>query len=114
MFALMGVLMGFKPMRVPGVEFAGTVADIGNEVDGIEIGDDVCAGDHLLVYGASGSVGTFAVQIATHWGATVTAVSGAVNLELAGSLGADEVIDYTSGDFTLGEGRYDVIFDAVG
>lgn len=74
----------------------------------------VAAGRHVLVNGASGSVGTFAVQIARHRGARVTAVCGPSNVELMGSLGADEVIDYTQRDFTQSDGRYDLVFDAVG
>jgi len=70
-------------------------------------------GNNVLVYGASGSVGSAAVQLAKFYGATVTAVSSKKNHETMKSLGADKVIDYKSEDFTKNTIRYDVIFDAV-
>jgi NADPH:quinone reductase-like Zn-dependent oxidoreductase len=71
-------------------------------------------GRSIVVYGASGSVGTAAVQLAKHLGADVTAVCSTRIIELVRSLGADAVVDYTQEDFTRNGKRYDVIFDAVG
>ena len=71
-------------------------------------------GKRVLVYGASGAIGTAGVQLAHHFGARVTAVCNTKNIELVRSLGADEVIDYMHEDFTKNGETYDVVFDAVG
>ena len=75
---------------------------------------EVGEGTRLVIYGASGSLGTAAVQIARHLGAHVTAVCNTGNVEIVRSLGADEVIDYTVEDFTKRGEKYDAIIDAVG
>lgn len=75
---------------------------------------NIVKGGRVLVYGASGSLGTAGVQLAKHFGAEVTAVCGASNVDLVKSLGADRVIDYRKEDFTKEGVTYDVIYDSVG
>jgi NADPH:quinone reductase-like Zn-dependent oxidoreductase len=75
---------------------------------------DLGAGQSILIYGASGSIGTAGVQLAKRMGAEVTAVCNTENVEVVRSLGADEVLDYTVEDFAVNGQTYDVVFDAVG
>jgi NADPH:quinone reductase-like Zn-dependent oxidoreductase len=103
-----------KPANVS-FEQAGTVAIAATTaLQGLRDAGRLQAGQHVLINGASGGVGTFAVQIAKSMGAVITGVSSARNHELVRSLGADHVIDYRTEDYAAGDVRYDVILDNVG
>jgi NADPH:quinone reductase-like Zn-dependent oxidoreductase len=106
-------LLAMKPVNLP-LEEAAAVFFGGMTVLGFLANAKVKPGDRVLVYGASGSVGVFAVQVAKHFGAHVTAVCSTANLDLVKSLGADQVVDYTKEDFAGAGGAYDMIFDTVG
>jgi NADPH:quinone reductase-like Zn-dependent oxidoreductase len=83
-------------------------------IQGLREFGHVRAGQTVLINGAAGGVGTFAVQIAKVWGAEVTGVCSSRNIDLVRSIGADHVIDYTREDFTLGAKRYDLMLDLIG
>jgi NADPH:quinone reductase-like Zn-dependent oxidoreductase len=103
-----------KPENVA-FEQAGAVGVAGvTALQGLRDRGRLQAGQKVLVNGASGGVGTFAVQIAKAQGAEVTGVCSTGNVELVRSLGADRVLDYTREDFTRAGDRYDLVFDCVG
>jgi NADPH:quinone reductase-like Zn-dependent oxidoreductase len=108
-----GGLLARKPDGV-GFEQAAAVCDGGLNALASLRRADVGQGKRILVYGASGSIGTAAVQLARYLGADVTAVCNTKNVETVRSLGAGRVIDYTREDFTANGQAYDVIYDAVG
>jgi NADPH:quinone reductase-like Zn-dependent oxidoreductase len=108
-----GGLIALKPAGVSFAE-AAAVCDGGLSALGALRRARVAAGTRILIYGASGSIGTAAVQLAKYFGADVTAVCNTANVEIVASIGADRVIDYTKEDFTRNGQTYDVIYDAVG
>jgi NADPH:quinone reductase-like Zn-dependent oxidoreductase len=106
--------VALKPADVT-FEQAGAVAVAAvTALQGLRDKGRVQPGQHVLINGASGGVGTFAVQIAKALGAEVTGVCSTRNVDLVRSLGADHVVDYTREDFTRSDRRYDVLFDVAG
>ncbi|MEU8123766.1 NAD(P)-dependent alcohol dehydrogenase [Spirillospora sp. NPDC049024] len=106
--------LAVKPARLT-FEQAASVSMAGHTaLQGLRDTGRISAGQRVLVHGASGGVGTFAVQLAKAFGAEVTGVCSTRNLELVRSLGADHVVDYTREDFTEQKGRYDLLLDIVG
>jgi NADPH:quinone reductase-like Zn-dependent oxidoreductase len=107
-------VIAHKPVNVT-YEEAATIPVIGNTaLHFIRDLGQVKPGQNVLINGASGGIGTFAVQLGKHYEAYVTGVCSTPNIKLVKSLGADEVIDYTREDFTKKRRAYDLIFDAVG
>jgi NADPH:quinone reductase-like Zn-dependent oxidoreductase len=105
--------LAHKPLQI-GFDEAAAVFDGADQALGALRKADVQAGRRIVIYGASGSLGTAAVQLGKHFGAHVTAVCGTDHIALVRSLGADEVIDYRQQDFTKNGQTYDAIIDAVG
>ena len=103
-----------KPASVSSAEAAAIPMAGGTALQGLRHHGEIRAGQTVLINGGSGGVGTFAVQIAKSYGVDLTVVTSAPNMDLVRSLGADDVVDYTTTDFVRTGRRYDLILDTVG
>ncbi|MFI0480525.1 NAD(P)-dependent alcohol dehydrogenase [Actinomadura sp. 9N215] len=106
--------LAIKPVRATFEQAASVSMAAHTALQGLRDVGQVSAGQRVLVNGASGGVGTFAVQLAKSFGTEVTGVCSTRNIELVRSLGADDAMDYTREDFTERKGRYDLLMDIVG